>query len=978
MLLDRIALRRRKQIRNDAKQGSEPVVGHIEKHGLFIIEPKASVEADLVDIVAVHGLGGDAFATWQDGNGQLWLRDFLPFQIPNARIMSYGYHSKVTSTKSVAGIDEFSIDLLERLQEERVTNMERSRPIIFICHSLGGIVVKKALILAHERSSLYGGLSNKVFGVVFMATPHRGSSVATWAKIVATAKRSAQLGRGTNVEVLAVLQHHSKVLSEISSQFVERGTNLQISTFYETEALDYLNSVIVNKESAVLNHPNEKKLPVKADHKGICRFSSADSQKYRPVWIAIKELVENALCGKDDDSRLHLDLRIVQSLHTSDYEGYRKTIPDRTEGTCTWILLHPLYTRWLEEPRSSFLWVSGDPGCGKTVLASFLVDVLKASAVQASTPTTTCFFFCDEKIDSQCDGASILAALLHQMFCSNKNLIQHATEPFETKSRQLVLKFRSLWEMFKAVNQDPKAGNIIVLIDALDECEASSRAQLIHLLADYLNSEQNSNRASLKVLVTSRGYQSIEDTFKTTLHIRMKTEDNLEQTAEDVVRFIRLRITEIQTLTSCPDEFKRDFETRLIDKAGGTFLWVSVVLDILRQSTDASLEGFERIIESMPSELDGVYETILNKTTDPEKQKRILGVLIACRRPLTLAEINIALGVQISSSDRDQSWNSVKRQLQWDMGRTLKAVCGPFLRIANGTVYLVHQTAKEFLVQSSLTQVHMLGSWKHSLRISQSHRLLAEICCHYLQLDIFSSRDGGIPRLDTGDIGVYQPLSPDAFLDYASKFWGYHFRMGDITKTSALIAQASQLCDTQSTHFRTWFHLYWTTISPDETFPAGMTPLMILAHLGLKEAVSLDLNGDPNVNAQDSEGWAALHWAVWEGHSFTYDGTEAVQLLLDAGADVQAPDNVGLRPLHWAAADGQEDVMCLLLRAGALIDATDCQGSTALHAAVENGQNGAVKLLLANGADVDAICGGGYEDETQAPSNNEDMEMLDE
>jgi hypothetical protein len=72
-------------------------------------------------IVAVHGLGGDPFKTWEEANHKIWLRDFLPSQVPNARIMSYGYNSAVALSRSVAGIDEFATDLLVRLSDERKT-----------------------------------------------------------------------------------------------------------------------------------------------------------------------------------------------------------------------------------------------------------------------------------------------------------------------------------------------------------------------------------------------------------------------------------------------------------------------------------------------------------------------------------------------------------------------------------------------------------------------------------------------------------------------------------------------------------------------------------------------------------------------------------------------------------------------------------------------------------------------------------------
>ena len=60
--------------------------------------------------------------------------------------MSFGYKSTAASSRSIAGIDEFTIQLLERLEQRRIVGESESRPIVFICHSLGGIVVKKAYL----------------------------------------------------------------------------------------------------------------------------------------------------------------------------------------------------------------------------------------------------------------------------------------------------------------------------------------------------------------------------------------------------------------------------------------------------------------------------------------------------------------------------------------------------------------------------------------------------------------------------------------------------------------------------------------------------------------------------------------------------------------------------------------------------------------------------------------------------------------
>jgi protein SERAC1 len=103
---------------------------------------------------------------------------------------------------------------------------------------------QQALIIANERSSFYGPLLSSVCGVVFMGTPHRGSNVAYWSKILANVVHTAQLGNSTSSRLLSDLQKNSSILSEISSQFVERGSALQIRTFYETEKVDFLNCVV--------------------------------------------------------------------------------------------------------------------------------------------------------------------------------------------------------------------------------------------------------------------------------------------------------------------------------------------------------------------------------------------------------------------------------------------------------------------------------------------------------------------------------------------------------------------------------------------------------------------------------------------------------------------------------------------------------------------------------------------------------------
>jgi hypothetical protein len=117
-----------------------------DRLGMFVYEDQEENDPDAIDIVALHGLNGHWEKTWQSsirkGEQVVWLRDLLPQQIPHARIMSFGYDSVLQFSKSVADIGTFAEQLLEDLISRR-NGLAAKRPIIFICHSLGGIVVKK-------------------------------------------------------------------------------------------------------------------------------------------------------------------------------------------------------------------------------------------------------------------------------------------------------------------------------------------------------------------------------------------------------------------------------------------------------------------------------------------------------------------------------------------------------------------------------------------------------------------------------------------------------------------------------------------------------------------------------------------------------------------------------------------------------------------------------------------------------------------
>jgi triacylglycerol esterase/lipase EstA (alpha/beta hydrolase family) len=132
-------------------------------------------------IVAIHGLNprskndrDHAWDTWRKPSGfqgRLWLRDDLPQHVPETRIFLYEYNSTAVYGKDRDTFIGKANELLEAIRIER-DDME-SRPILLLGHSMGGLLIKQALINAHNNPK-YTPIKDTTTGLAFFATPHNG------------------------------------------------------------------------------------------------------------------------------------------------------------------------------------------------------------------------------------------------------------------------------------------------------------------------------------------------------------------------------------------------------------------------------------------------------------------------------------------------------------------------------------------------------------------------------------------------------------------------------------------------------------------------------------------------------------------------------------------------------------------------------------------------------------------------------------
>ncbi|KAB5551245.1 hypothetical protein GE09DRAFT_1204258 [Coniochaeta sp. 2T2.1] len=903
-----------------------------------------------VDIIAVHGLNGTAHSTWTAESGVLWLRDLLPKALPGCRVYTYGYPAQFAFSESVAMVRNYAHKLLGLVKSIQ-DNTQGKRSIIFVCHSLGGIVFKQALVTAHEDDAVYGELLRSIAGVVFMGTPHRGSGFATKGSAIGKVVNLFTLGEVIRTDLLGHLEYDAAPLLELTISVRNRLQNLKVVSCVERNRLLPMTPVVVEEGSAVLGLPGERIIYLNRDHRAICRFESEDGE-YREVSGAILEIgrtlqkkADLVLTpqGPDDDEYLEL-------ISAYDIDDYQLTLPKPVPGTCRWILDDTVFlgSKYFEEAQT----------CG------FIADV--------------CHYFCDAKINKQRDARNIILGMIHQLVSHRPCLIQHLRRLSKIQKLGMVYSLKDVWNTFKDITSDPRCGTTCIIIDALDECEATSRRQLLNLLEEYTRESGRfpANKQVAKFIITSRPTLLVPPELTiingVTTH-RIAIDDGQEGYDEDLSKFIDQRLSLLFQSHDLPLEDRELLRTRLHSNSGQTFLWVTMVLTMMEERIEMTIQDFRDIIKSIPDNLQATYEEFLSRIP-PKNQRtasKLFKLILATSQPLTLDEIRIAYAVDA----RHHTSQAVLSSTFPAMDMVLQRTIGPMVRISDSKVALVHQSAKDFLLQRERTNDELPDL--NTITEENSALTLASACVYYLLLEDFAvdirklaksqistgSRMSG--DNDEGGLGLMEmfndepevlladacPLvaSEHKFYRYAALHWAEHFCLCEASAPEALIQGARSLLDQHTTNGSNWFSFFRESMSishRSRNFAERLDPMSAAAYFNLHETVIHHLATE-NMGSQKDQ---ALFWASEQGHC------RIVKLLLQANADPTAPICDSQSALLVASQNGHLDcVVALLEDARTDVNQHGKKGRTALMFAGSGGYDDIVHALLGRGAQVDDV-----------------------
>ncbi|KAF1928480.1 uncharacterized protein M421DRAFT_62386, partial [Didymella exigua CBS 183.55] len=204
--------RRQHGLSRTARQQTQNQVSPVTEDdiGLKLLRDAPANASQIIDIVAIHGLGAHPDESWCANAGTRespqwvnWLNEenMLPALAPNARIMRYGYESqwfgKEIMQQSVSTVAERLLEALHRMRKD-----VWFRPLLFIAHCFGGLVVLKTLFKAQQFQEKWCGVFKSTTGLIFFGTPFRGAEGMNQMEMLEAARREYHEDQGRGQRLL--------------------------------------------------------------------------------------------------------------------------------------------------------------------------------------------------------------------------------------------------------------------------------------------------------------------------------------------------------------------------------------------------------------------------------------------------------------------------------------------------------------------------------------------------------------------------------------------------------------------------------------------------------------------------------------------------------------------------------------------------------------------------------------------------------
>ncbi|KAL6696427.1 ankyrin repeat-containing domain protein [Trichoderma pleuroticola] len=890
-----------------------------------------------VDIIAVHGLGSSVETTWtHKESNKLWLRDFLPLDLPKARIMTYSHNSTWQSQALVKDLSDYGrqfLDVLERMKDE-------------------------TLVLAKEPSNnentqrLRDRLTNSLAGAIFLGTPHAGSGYSLLGKLYCL----FHYWEGANPLLLGYMDPGSKEIRNLEDKFIKHYPSLSFD-FHETMPNVILGmefQMVVTRDSST--RLGQEKVSLDTNHFDLNKYYSKTDASYVAVKGKMTQMLQswNVKMEKkkiaydaSEKELLKSEVELLKSLKPCLFNDEEKRQRNLTPGTCEWITQENEFQNWTAAgngPDDRVLWVLGNPGSGKTFIAQWLCDHLR----QTAENNVMCFFFDAKNKDSKelRSLKKFYQTILHQLLQGIKlSRPEVKADCFATAEKIILREGMRKTAYIEALRQVlSQAGRSFLVIDAVDECADEE----IDAVQEWLNEIRRF--PNLHIVITSRPRQDAENLYDNSPCILLN--DVVTQLNKDIEKFILSRINKPGALF--PERMPKVVE-KLKARSSGMILYARLTLDIL-ENIAGTEDQLLTEMDNVPENLTELYTDRIEKIKDTKFARKILQWLVTCRRPLTVDSLR---GVDII--DR-----SVGPDERFDLDENIRGGLGEdvdgrdrfrmFLRrhllplveiLQDDTVRLVHTTVAQFLLGEKVEEKGKSCPENLRIDLDVSHEDIAMCCVTYLRWNYGSARSAheasSLAFLDNKDL-----------LDYAVLEWPYHCEKSEVRIMARVKEKKAVMAFFRETHafaawvtaradrdglFRAHFGLYGDAMLP--------WPQHIAVFFNIQRFGELLLQGN-DINLPDATGSTVLHIAAGQGYTLT------VKALLEQGARMDMEDSTGAYPLHRAVRRGNHETLKQLLVRDTkqIVNLPDKYKFTPMHVACQLGWTQCVAILLEHDASL--------------------------
>ncbi|RYC59947.1 hypothetical protein CHU98_g6255 [Xylaria longipes] len=726
-----------------------------------------------IDIVLVPGLGANPEESWKSESTKFnWTTEALVKDFPKSRVLLYKYQSAWTGTLKVKQfMANIAMAMLTSLQSVR--EKCQRRPVVFIGHSMGGLVIAKAIIIADQRRDKFPIMFEAIAVAAFFGTPFGGAPVASAAAMYANV--AEKIGLATSSKLLDLMKEGDEGLRELKHEFMrlvgKLSPKIELFCFYEEKPTDFSKMAglpalfgltkaaipkqyaeFVSRDSATL--PGVDELGLACNHRDMVKFDGHKDARWsqfvrdplRKIIHGAQLAVKNRLNSVRDIDRDMIS-KIMEALEGAQIQRKRNTLR-QTFAPSSWITTEAEYTQWLAEGRRDAeaeqsrsrdcLWIRGPEGRGKTSAAMAAVEEIETRIINndqendSQDPVLLAYFFCDTTPDYN-TAEDVLKSLIRQLINQQVTLAPYAKQYVkkaanEGSKSQARVAVENLWQTLQDILLDEFIGRKVIFVLNNIHCLPEDSDSTIKLMK-YLNAEvqglnnDDTKRVPTRWFITSREAHNVEQALKTDGVRLVDLED--EKYGDQVQNALRKHAKEkISTLEQAKKYNKAlaYFASSLIGRRAQNTQWIDITCVQLEElpQTQSDLP-VRRALETMPQDL----KSLLNKSwlqvfksneQEAEKIKEMLRALVLTYEDPSADELGVLAGLCSSEEEKIELQGLIEK-------------CKPLLSMKNDTVGFINSVVKGHLLENAKDLLGLSEEeikWQHGVLALRAFSYLKE------------------------------------------------------------------------------------------------------------------------------------------------------------------------------------------------------------------------------------------------------------